>query len=183
MKTTKRSSESATLVAKACANVKGFTEMYRQLKRRMKTSGRSEGTLHNYSRHLAQMTLHFNCVPTDLQDDQIEDYLYLLQQQHNTPSESYFKHTVFGLRFLFRLEGLDHKRVALPAIQRQEKLPVVLSRQEMKVLLKTPSLLKHRTCLDCFSTAGCIKRFLQQLIPYKLGGVRQASLWRARTGD
>ena len=62
----------------------------------MKTSGRSESTLHNYSRHLAQMALHFNALPTELEDDQIEDYLYLLQQQHNTPSESYFKHTVYG---------------------------------------------------------------------------------------
>jgi hypothetical protein len=45
---------------------------------------------------------------------------------------------VYGLRFLFRLEGLDDKRVALPSIERQEKLPVVLSREEMKRLLKAP---------------------------------------------
>jgi integrase len=120
----------------------------------MKTSGRSESTLHNYSRHLAQMALHFNCLPTDLEDDQIEDYLYLLQQQHNTPSESYFKHTVFGLRFLFRLEGLDAKRVALPVIERQEKLPVVLSRQDMKTLLKTPVLLKHRILIGLLYDCG-----------------------------
>lgn len=120
----------------------------------MKTSGRSESTLNNYSRHLAQMALHFNCLPTELEDDQIEDYLYLLQQQHNTPSESYFKHTVYGLRFLFRLEGLDDKRIALPAIERQEKLPVVLSRQEVKLLLKAPVLLKHRILLGLLYDCG-----------------------------
>jgi integrase/recombinase XerD len=144
MNTTKRSPESATLVAQACTNVQGFSDMYRRLKRRMSTAGRSTSTLNNYARHLAQMALHYNCLPGELEDDQIEDYLYLLQQQHNTPSESYFKHTVYGLRFLFRLEGLDHKRVTLPAIERQEKLPVVLSREEVKLLLKIPTLLKHK---------------------------------------
>ncbi|WP_290789785.1 hypothetical protein [Flavihumibacter sp. UBA7668] len=54
----------------------------------MKTSGRSESTLNNYARHVAQMALHFNMLPTELDEDQIEVYLYLLQQQHNTPSES-----------------------------------------------------------------------------------------------
>lgn len=125
-----------------------------RLKRRMSTAGRSSSTLNNYGRHLAQMALHFNCLPAKLEDDQIEDYLYLLQQQHNTPSESYFKHTVYGLRFLFRLEGLDDKRVALPSIERQEKLPVVLGREEMKRLLKAPTLLKHRILIGLLYDCG-----------------------------
>ena len=154
MKTTARSPRSTTLVAQACANVQGFNDLFKRLKRRMKTSGRSDSTLHNYTRHLAQMALHFNALPSELEDEQIEDYLYLLQQQHNTPSESYFKHTVYGLRFLFRLEGLDDKRVSLPAIERQQKLPVVLSREEMKVLLHTPTLLKHRILLGLLYDCG-----------------------------
>ena len=154
MTTTKRSSEGTTLVALACANVQGFGDIYQRLKRRMRTSGRSTSTLNNYARHLAKMALHFNCLPIELEDDQIEDYLYLLQQQHDTPSESYFKHTVYGLRFLFRLEGLDDKRVALPCIERQEKLPVVLSREEMKRLLKAPGLLKHRILIGLLYDSG-----------------------------
>ena len=154
MTTTNRSPRPSTLVAQACANVAGFQELFKRLKRRMKTSGRSESTLNNYARHLAQMALHFNTLPTELEDDQIEDYLYLLQQQHNTPSESYFKHTVYGLRFIFRLEGLDDKRICLPAIQREEKLPVVLSREEVKQLLHTPTLLKHRILIALLYDCG-----------------------------
>jgi site-specific recombinase XerD len=154
MTTTNRSPRPSTLVAQACANVAGFQELFKRLKRRMKTSGRSESTLNNYARHLAQMALHFNTLPTELEDDQIEDYLYLLQQQHNTPSESYFKHTVFGLRFVFRLEGLDDKRIALPVIQRENKLPVVLSREEIKKLLCTPALLKHRILIALLYDCG-----------------------------
>ena len=86
----------------------------------MHTSGRSESTLNNYSRYLSQIALHFNCLPTELQEDQIEDYLHFLLKK-GTPSESYFKHTIYGLRFLFRLEGLNDKRIALPSIQREKK--------------------------------------------------------------
>ena len=68
--------------------------LYQRLKRRMRTSGRSTSTLNNYARHLAKMVLHFNCAPFELEDDQVEDYLSLLQQEHDTLSESYFKHTV-----------------------------------------------------------------------------------------
>ena len=72
MSTTKRSSEGATLVAEACANVQGFSDMYRRLKRRMHTSGRSTSTLNNYARHIAKMALHYNDLPTELEEDQIE---------------------------------------------------------------------------------------------------------------
>lgn len=154
MNTTKRSPKSVTLVTQACTNVQGFADLFKRLKRRMKTYGRSESTLANFGRQLAHMALHFNCLPTDLEDDQIEDYLYLLQQQHNTPSESYFKHTVYSLRFLFMLEGLDDKRVSLPAIARSNKLPVVLRREEMRELLKTPSLLKHRILIGLLYDCG-----------------------------
>ena len=69
MTTTNRSPRPSTLVAQACANVAGFQELFKRLKRRMKTSGRSESTLNNYARHLAQMALHFNMLPTELEED------------------------------------------------------------------------------------------------------------------
>jgi site-specific recombinase XerD len=109
----------------------------------MTTSGRSPSTLKNYSRYISQIALHFNCLPTVLEDDQIEDYLHSLLR-NGTPSESYFKHTVYGLRFLFRLEGLRDKRIALPSIQKEKKLPIVLSRVEVRALIKSATLLKHR---------------------------------------
>lgn len=109
----------------------------------MQTSGRSASTLKNYSRYIARISLHYNALPTELSEDQIEDYLHGLLRD-SSPSESYFKHTVYGLRFLFRLEGLQDKRIALPSIQKEKKLPIVLSRMEVKALIKKATLLKHR---------------------------------------
>jgi integrase/recombinase XerD len=156
MQTTKRlnKTDATTLVAQACAKVNGFAELYKRLERKISISGRSLSTLKNYSCHLAHIALHFNCLPTELDEEQIEDYLHLLQKQHNTPSDSYFKHTVYGLRFIFRLEGLKDNGVKLPSIKHEKKLPVILSREEVKKLLKTPTLLKHRILLGMLYGCG-----------------------------
>jgi integrase/recombinase XerD len=142
-----------TLVSKACAEVQGFEDMYRRLERRMHTQRRSESTKINYARHLAQISLHFNCLPTVLAEDQIEDYLQGLILK-GSPSASYFKHTVYGLRYLFRLEGLNDKRIELPKIKHDKKLPMVLGRDEVKALFKHADLLKHRLLLGLLYGCG-----------------------------
>lgn len=100
------------------------------------------------------MALHFNCCPTELDSEQVLDYLHFCQQQHKTPSESFFKHTVYGLRAAYRLKGMDAKRISLPSIERSKKLPVVLSQSEIKLLLRTPKLLKHRLILGLLYDCG-----------------------------
>src|SRR5690606_15082926 len=124
------------------------------MKKRMSISGKSMSTLKNYSHHVAKMALHFGVVPTELDEDQINDYLYLMQQQHKTPSDSYFKFSVYGLRYVFRMEGLKDKRLELPTIKRTNKLPVVLSKEETRSLLIAPTLLKHRILIGLLYGCG-----------------------------
>jgi integrase/recombinase XerD len=100
------------------------------------------------------MALHFDCLPTKLCEDQIKDYLYLLQQQHNTPSLTYFKHTIYGLRMLFKIEGIKPSEVGLPPIAKSQKLPVVLSKAEMWRLLNAPVLLKHKILIGLLYGCG-----------------------------
>jgi hypothetical protein len=78
--------------------------------------GRSPKTFENYSRHIATMALHFNCLPTELDEEQVNEYLYQLQQRSKTPSQTYFKHTVYGLRFLLKSEGLPYTFLHLATI-------------------------------------------------------------------
>lgn len=117
-------------------------------------SGKSPSTLKNYAHHVAKIALHYGVLPTELDEDQINDYIYLVQQQHQTPSESYFKFTVYGLRFAFRVSGHKELRLGLPSIKRDKKLPVVLSREEVKRLLKAPTLLKHRVLIALLYGCG-----------------------------
>lgn len=90
----------------------------------------------------------------DLDEEQILDYLHVLKSQHKTPSDSFFKHTVYGLRYAYRIYGMKEMRVMLPSIERPDKLPVVLSRSEVRQLLKTPKLLKHRLVLAMLYGCG-----------------------------
>jgi site-specific recombinase XerD len=100
------------------------------------------------------MALHFNCCPTELDLEQVLDYLHYCKSQRNTPSASFFKHTVYGLRAVYRLKGLDANRLRLPSLERSKKLPVVLSQSEVKLLINTPKLLKHRILIGLLYDCG-----------------------------
>ena len=89
-----------------------------------------------------------------MEEDRINDYLFHCQNLHKTPSESFFKHTIFGLRAAYKVMGMEVKRIALPQIKRQNNLPIVLNKQEVRELLKAPKYLKHRLILGMLYGCG-----------------------------
>ncbi|MFT4757822.1 MAG: integrase/recombinase XerD [Vicingaceae bacterium] len=113
-----------------------FSQQYKRLHRSVVMSGKSQSTLTNYARCLAHMGLHLKCDLLALDDEAVLDYLHYLKDQHNTPSNSYFKHTVYGLRYLYRIYEKVESRVILPSIERPKQLPIVLSQHEVRLLLK-----------------------------------------------
>jgi len=144
--------QGTTLVQRACANVKGFSALNKRLEKKIIVSGKSMSTLSSYMRCIAHVALKYNCLPTELDLEQIEDYLLHLKKKG--ASEADFKLTVYGLRFLFRCDGLDDRAIKLPSIKRDKKLPVVLSPKEMKELLKAPTLLEHRVLIGVLYGCG-----------------------------
>lgn len=128
--------------------------LLQRFERNISILGRSQRTFDNYSRHVAALALHFGCLPTQLDPEQVKDYLYELQQRSLTPSQTYFKHTVYGLRFLLKTEGLPYEHLHLPAIARPEKLPVILSRREIWAMLKSAKLLKHKILIGLLYGCG-----------------------------
>src|SRR5690606_16160736 len=120
---------------------------------------RSQSTFSNYSRHVAAVSLHFGKIPTELDPEQIHDYLFYLQKKSKSPSQSYFKHTVYGLRSLLKSEGLSYDFLSLPEIKKEKKLPVVLSKQEVWQMLSGCKLLKHKILIGLLY--GCGLRCLE----------------------
>ena len=92
---------------------------------------------------------HLNWTPKSIQD-----YLYELQHRSQTPSQTYFKHTVFSLRFLLKSEGLAYDYLMLPEIRKEMKLPVVLSKAEIWRMLVVTRLLKHKILLGLLYGCG-----------------------------
>ena len=93
-------------------------------------------------------------MPEHLDPEQIQEYLGKLAGSEASPSRSSFKHTVYGLRFYFKLIGLRNRSIELPSIRATYKLPTVLSKEECRQLFKTPHLLKHRLALCFIYSAG-----------------------------
>jgi integrase/recombinase XerD len=143
-----------TVVEKAMIVVPGFKEAYKKLEQKITLSNQSKSTLTNYSRKIANVCLHFKALPEQVEDDEIDEYLATLARSSKTPSRSSFKHTVYGLRFYFRLLGLTKRAIALPQIKHNDKLPVVLSKEECRRLFAAPHLLKHRIILAFIYSSG-----------------------------
>lgn len=151
MKKSKRTSQ--TIIEKAKLEVKGFRSMYAKLEQKVQLGGLSDSTLTNYGRCIAKISVHFQCPANELEEEQINGYLqFLLTDQQ--PSKSYFKHTVYGLRFLFRVYGREDKALKLPSLKKSSPLPVVLSGKECKVLFRSGRILKHRVLLSFIYSAG-----------------------------
>lgn len=116
--------------------------------------GRSQKTFESYIRHLAAIALHFGRSPLKLEAEEVRDYLYELQNRSQTPSQTYFKHTVFSLRFLLKSEGLPYSHLLLPEIKKEKNLPVVLSKEEVWRMLCSCKLLKHKILLGMLYGCG-----------------------------
>jgi len=157
-----------TIVQKAVQNIDGFDRVYKTLFQQTVLRGQSNSTLQNYIRRIAIISLHFNRLPEDISDDEINEYLTSLALASNSPSRSSFKHMVYGLRYYYRYLGLNKRAVNLPSLKRDTRLPVILNRTELKELFKTPTLLKHRIVLTLIYSAGLRS---QEVINLKLSDI------------
>jgi integrase/recombinase XerD len=143
-----------TFVQKAIESIPGFDQVYKKLNQQVTLRGQSQSTLNNYVRRIASISLHFGCLPEQIIDEEINEYLCALALDPKSPSRSSFKHAVYGLRYYFRLMGLNKRAIDLPSLKRDTKLPVIFNRTELKELFKAPTLLKHRIVLTLIYSAG-----------------------------
>lgn len=143
-----------TIVEQAIEKLPAFKDVVVKLDRQVELRDQSKSTFNNYIRRIALLVLHFERLPEQVTDDDIQEYLVALARDPKSPSRSSFKHMVYGLRYYYRLIGLNKKAIALPSLKGDTKLPVILNRQELRALFKAPKLLKHRIVLTLIYSAG-----------------------------
>jgi len=144
---------SKTYYDEACRKIEGFEKMASHFLKRLVIAGRSKSTHENYLRQMAKMALHCGKTPLEMEPDEIDNYLYYLVNR-DTDSQSSFKHLVYGLRKLYKLNECDQLHITLPSIQRPQKLPVVFSTEEIRRLLKAPRHLRDRVLLGIIYDTG-----------------------------
>ncbi len=143
-----------TLVERAIEAVPGFGQSYEKFLNMMLAGGRSVKSIDNYGRKIAVVALRFGALPESLTTHQVNAHLAEMRNSVKCPSQSEFKHTIYGLRAYNKALGINRKAARLPSIRKESRLPVVLSQSECKRLFSAPSDRKHRVLLALVYSAG-----------------------------
>ena len=150
------------IIDTANAEIAGFKEMSHRLERDIILNGKTQKTYKSYIRQIAAVSIYFNKLAIEISTEEIAEYLFKVKKE-NDFSESYFKFTVYGLRYLFRLYNLEDKLIKLPPLPKKKILPVVLSQPECKKLFASPEKFKDKFMLCLIYSAGLRMGEIQRL--------------------
>ena len=62
----------------------------------------------------------FEKLPEQIDPEEINEYLVALARDPKSPSRSSFKHMVYGLRYYYRLLGMNKNAIALPSLKKDQ---------------------------------------------------------------
>ena len=119
----------------------------------MLVRGFSVRTQRSYLDAVRQLAQHYHRSPDILKTDQLQDYfLYLVRQRHLSPASCRLH--LNGIRFLYlQVLGWAAFEVELHTPKRAQRIPELLSRQEVARILSACQNVKHRvmltTCYAC----------------------------------
>jgi hypothetical protein len=113
-----KKSDYYTLVQQASDVVPGFQQAHHKFVEHAAIHQKSKSLVTNYSRNIAQLALHFATIPHQVSTDEINSYLYRISV-HEGKSEGYFKQTVHGLRYWFRVFGNEAAALRMPPLKRR----------------------------------------------------------------
>jgi len=99
-----------TIVEQAMVLVPEFKARALKLEHQVELRGQSASTLNNYIRRIALFVIHFEKLPEHVSEDEINEYLVALARDPRSPSRSSFKHMVYGLRYYYRLLGMNEQK-------------------------------------------------------------------------
>ena len=111
-------------------------------------------TVTAYIRGVADYAKHFGKSPDQLSAEQIREYQLFLIKEKGVALPTYIQ-IVSGLWFLYT--NTLHRQIGIERIpfpRSEKKLPIILSREEVKALLEAPKNLRHRTILTTMYAAG-----------------------------
>lgn len=128
-------------------------ELKERMLRRMELKNFSQRTIKIYLYHMERFVAYYGKPPGLLGKDEIEGYLYhLIKQKASTSGVTqaysalkYFYSNLLGKAWL--LEKIPRPKV-------EKKLPVVLSKEEVKAILQSVSNYKHKTILMLIYSSG-----------------------------
>ena len=131
-----------------------MTTMRQRMMEDLQIRNYAPATVRAYIRGVANFAKHFGKSPDQLGAEQIREYQLFLIKEKGVALPTYIQ-IISGLRFLYT--NTLHCQVPIgriPFPRSEEKLPIILSREEVKALWDAPKNLGHRTILSTMYAAG-----------------------------
>jgi site-specific recombinase XerD len=120
----------------------------------LKLASYSPRTVEAYSYHVKKFLERSGKDPRQLTEDEVKQYfLYLKYKKKLSGSAS--AQAISGIKFMFeKTLDMQFKVFGIVKNPRGKKLPVVLTREEVRNVLKRIRLLRHRACLTLIYSCG-----------------------------
>ena len=131
-----------------------MTPLQQRMLEDLQLRGLSERTQEAYIRAVRQLAEHYHTSPARITEEELRQYfLYLKNVKHYSRSASTI--ALCGIKF-FYAHTLKRQWSTLAFVRapREKKLPVVLSVEEVRIILAHLKLLHYRVCLTTLYTCG-----------------------------
>lgn len=131
-----------------------MSKLREQMKRDLELRGFSDKTVSSYLNQVARYAVYYGRSPELLGTEEIKNYLHYLIAEKKL-SSSYINQAYSGLRFLYETTLNKTWNIkSIPRVKKEKKLPVVLSKAEIKSIINTTKNIKHRAILMTIYGAG-----------------------------
>ncbi len=120
----------------------------------MQTRNYSPRSIYTYIHLLCDLEKYFKCSVDEVSVDQVKDFLQYAITERNL-SVSYINQVISAVKILQKdVLGNEWESIRIKRPRRIKKLPVVLSKEEVKTMIDTTRNLKHRAILAVIYSAG-----------------------------
>lgn len=131
-----------------------MTQLRQRMIEDLQLRGLSERTQEMYIRAVRQLAEHYHKPPDRITEEELRDYfLYLKNVKHYSRSASTI--ALCGIKFFYE-HTLHQEWTTLTFVRppREQKLPVILSIEEVRTILAHLKLLRYRVCLTTIYSCG-----------------------------
>ena len=131
-----------------------MTPLRKRMIEDLQLKGMGERTQQMYVRAVRQLSEHYNKSPDRIKEEELRDY-FLYVKNVKKWSRSTSTIALCGIKFFYENTiKRDWTTLSLVRAKREKKLPDILSKDEVRTILKNVRLLRYRVCLTTIYSAG-----------------------------
>jgi integrase/recombinase XerD len=131
-----------------------MTDLFQRFSEDLQLKGLSQKTIKMYTRAVKQLTKHYQKSPEKISDEELREY-FLYNKNVRKWSRVASTISLCGIKYFYTLT-LKREWTSLKFIrpEKEKKLPVILSRNEVKAILDRVEFPHHRACLKVIYSLG-----------------------------